>query len=52
MPVRIPFGELFRRASLTREHAAKLERGLQVPRRVTLERFAAGLELELDAIYP
>ena len=35
------------RAGLTREHVAKLERGLQVPRRVTLERLAGGLGVDL-----
>lgn len=44
--------ELGRRAELTREHVAKLERGLQVPRRVTLERLARALEVDLIALYP
>lgn len=38
------------RAGLTREHVAKLERGLQVPRRPTLERLAGGLGVEVNAL--
>lgn len=42
--------ELGRRAGLTRGNVSKLERGLQVPRRPTLERLAQGLGVSVEEL--